>query len=85
MNLAGIKVLELGGSGLGDFHVGYEGENNVGRVSLLYMGLDSEGICGVDKDTGVLGSDDGLNNGCQIVDIRKGLDAENYIVIGAFA
>lgn len=85
MNFAGIKVLELGGAGLGDFDVGDEGEDNICRVSLLDMGLDSECICRVDEDAGVLGSDDRLNDGGEVVDIREGLDAENHVVVGGFA
>lgn len=85
MNLARIEVLEFGGAGLGDFDVGNERKDDVCRVSLLYMGLDAEGICGVDKDAGVLGSNDRFDDRSQVVDFGEGLDAENHIVVGAFA
>lgn len=52
---------------------------------MLYMGLDSQGICSVDEDTGVLGGDDGFDDRSEIVDIGESLDAENNIVVSAFA
>jgi hypothetical protein len=33
----------------------------------------------------VLGSNDRLNDGGEVVDIRKGLDAENHVVVDGFA
>lgn len=58
MDFARIKVFKLGGTGLSNFDVGNQREDDICRVTLLYMGLNSEGICGVDEDTGVLGGDD---------------------------
>ena len=84
MDFAGIKVFELGGAGLGDFDVGDEGKDDICRVSLFDMGLDSKRICGIDENAGVLGSNDRLNDGGEVVDIREGLDAENHVVVGGF-
>lgn len=44
------------------------------------MGLDTQGVCGVDKDAGMLGRHDGFDDSGQIVDIRKRLDAEQDVV-----
>lgn len=38
---------------------------------------------GVDKNASVLGRDDRLDDGCKIVDIRQGLDAEDDIIEGS--
>lgn len=85
MDLARAQVLELAGAGLGDFDVGNKRKDDVGRVPLLEMSLDTESICSVDKDTCVLGSDHGFDHRGQIVDIRQGLHAEDDIVVGIFA
>lgn len=85
MNLARTQVLKLAGSSLGDFHVGNQGKDYVGRIPLLEMGFDPQGICSVHEDTCVLGRYDGFDNRGQIVDIGKRLDAEDYIVVGIFA
>lgn len=77
-------MLKLAGTRLGDFHVGNKGKNDVGRVSLFKMGFESDGIRGVDENTGVLGSNDRFDHGGQIVDVRESLHAENDIVIGLF-
>jgi hypothetical protein len=62
-------MLELARAGLGDFDIRNERENNVGRVSLLEMGFNAERICGVDENTSMLGRDNGLDDGGQVVDI----------------
>lgn len=77
-------MLKLAGPRLGDFHVGNQGKNNVGRVSLLEIGFDSDGIRSVNENAGVLGSDDGFDHRGQVVDVRESLHAENDIVIGLF-
>lgn len=77
-------MFELARARLGDFHVGDERKDDVGRVSLLKVGFNAEGICGIHQDTGVLGSDDGFNNGGKVIDIRQGFDAEDDIVVGIF-
>lgn len=83
-NLARAQVLELAGAGLGDFDVGNQGEDDIGRVSLLQVGFDAEGICGVHQDTGVLGGDDGFDDRGQVVDLRERLYAEDDIVVYIF-
>lgn len=85
MDLARTQVLELAGASLRDLDVGDEGEDDVGRVSLLEMGLDADGICGVNENTGVLGSDDGFDDRGQVVDVRKRFYAEDDIVVDIFA
>ena len=77
-------MFELARARLGDLHVGDEGKDDVGRVSLLKMGFNAEGICGIHQDTGVLGSNDGFNNGGKVIDIRQGFHAEDDIVVGIF-
>lgn len=52
---------------------------------MLEMGFYPDGICGVDEDASVLGSDDGFNHRGQVVDIREGFHAEDDIVVGLFA
>lgn len=84
MDDARAQMLELTGTDLGDLDVGDEGEDHVGRISLFEMGLDADGICGVDEDTGVLRSDHGFDDRGQVVDIRKRLHAEDDIVVGVF-
>lgn len=78
-------MLELAGAGLRDLHVRDEGKDDVGWVSLLEMGLDADGICGINEDAGVLGGDDGFNDRGQIVDVRERFYAEDDIVVGVFA
>jgi len=78
-------VLELAGAGLGDFNIGNERENNVGRVSLLEVGFNAECIRSVDENTSMLGSDDRFDDGGQVVDIGQGFYAENDIVVCIFA
>lgn len=49
------------------------------------MGLDTNGVCGVHEDAGVLRSDDRLDDGGQVVHVRQGLDAQNDIVVRIFS
>lgn len=63
VNLARAQVFEFAGAGLGDFHVGNEGEDDVGWVSLLQMGFNAKGVGSVDENTSVLGSDHGFDDG----------------------
>lgn len=83
-DFTGTEVLKLASSCLSDFHVGNEGKDHVGWVSLFEMGFEADSIRGVDKDTGVLGSNDRFDHRGQVVDIRESLHAENDIVIGLF-
>lgn len=78
-------MLEFTGAGLGDFHVGNEGENDICWVSLLEMGFNSEGISRVNEDAGVLRSDDGFDDGGEVVDIGQCFYTENNIVVCVFA
>lgn len=41
-------------------------------------------MCGVDEDTRVLRSDDGLNDRGNVIDIRQCLDTEEDIIVGCF-
>ena len=77
-------MFELAGARLGDLHVGNERKDDIGRVSLFEMGFNAKGICRIHQNTGVLGSDDGFNDGGKVVDVRQGFHAEDDIVIGIF-
>lgn len=77
-------MFELAGTRLGDFHVGNERKDDVGRISLLKMGFNAESICGIHQNTGVLGGDDGFNHGGKIVDVWQSFHAEDDIVVGIF-
>lgn len=77
-------MFELARARLGDLHVGNERKDNVGRVSLLKVGFNAEGICCIHQNTSVLWSDDGFNHGGKVVDIRQGFHAEDDIVVGIF-
>lgn len=77
-------MFKLARARLGDLDVGNERKDNVGRVSLLKMGFNSESICCIHQNTSVLWSDDGFNHGGKVVDIRQGFHAEDDIVVGIF-
>jgi len=49
------------------------------------MGFDTNGVCGIHEDAGVLRSDDRLDDGGQVVHVRQGLDAQNDIVVRIFS
>ena len=82
-HLARAMVLKLARAQLRDLGLGHEREHDVGVVALLELGLDTEGVCGVEQDAGVMGRHDRLDDGGQVVHVRQGLDAEQDVVEGA--
>lgn len=69
------QVLELAGPDLGDFNARDERQNHVCWETLFEIGLDTNGVCGVHEDAGMLRSDDRLDDGCKVVHVGQGLDA----------
>lgn len=76
-------VLEFGRADLGQVGGGNKRQDDVLGVSLFDKGLDAERVGGVDKNASVLGSDDGFDDGSEVVELRQGLDAEQDVVEGA--
>ncbi len=78
-------MLELAGAELTELGARDKGKYNIGRKPLLDGRLDPQCVCGVNQDTRVLWSNDGIDYGGEIIDIGKGLDTENDIVESALS
>ena len=59
---------------------GNEGQDDIGWESRLDVRLYPECVGGVDEYTGVLGGDDRLDDGGEVVNIRKCFYAEKHVV-----
>lgn len=78
-------MFKLAGADLRDFDAGDERQNHVCRKALFKMGLDTNGVCSVHEDAGVLRGDDRLDDGGKVVHIGQGLHAQNDIVVRIFS
>lgn len=64
-------MLKLALAQLGELGAGDERQDDVCGEAFLERGFDAQGVCGVDEDAGMLGGDDGIDDGGEIVDIGK--------------
>ena len=69
-------VLELARTKLGDFNARNEGEDDVGGEPLFKIRFDAKGVRGINEDASMLGSNDSFDNGSEVIDVGKSLDAE---------
>ena len=77
-------VLELARAQLGEVGAADEGEDDIGRKPLLYRGLEAKGVRCIDDDACVLGGNDGIDHGCQVVDVGERFYAKDNVVEWAF-
>ncbi len=73
-------MFELALAKLCQFGARNEGQYDVCGESLFDCRFDAEGVCGVDEDAGVLGSDDGVDHSGEIVHIGESFDAKHDII-----
>lgn len=76
-------MLELALSELSEIGAADQGEDDISWESLFDRGLDAESICCVDKNASMLGSDNGVDYGGEVVHVGQCLDAENDVVEGS--
>lgn len=57
-----------------------EGQNDIGREAFFDCGFDSERVRGVEKDAGMLRSNNRFNDGREVVNIGKSLHAEDDVI-----
>jgi hypothetical protein len=76
-------VLEFALAELREVGIGDKRQDDICRKALLDGGFDAESVCCVDEDTGVLGGDDGVDYGGEVVNVRERLDTEDNVVEGA--
>ena len=74
------EMFKLACTQLQYFRARYEGEDDIGRKSLFKMGLDTEGIGGVDENACLLRSDHRFYDSSHVVYVWQCFDAEENIV-----
>lgn len=77
-------MLELASSQLLELCTRHKRKDNVRGKPLLEEGLHAQGVCCVDQNACVLGRDDRLNHGGNIINIGERLDTEEDIVKWCF-
>lgn len=65
---------------LSHFSTGDQRQYHVRREAVLNCCFHTKSVCCVDEDTCVLRSNDGIDDGSEIVDIGEGLDAKHHVV-----
>lgn len=78
-------VLELALSKLNQVGPSHQGQDDIGRVPFLDCSFQANCVCGVDEDTGVVGDDDGVDHGGQVIDVGECFDAEHNIIECSFS
>lgn len=74
-NFSRSLVLEFALAKLRKLSVGNQRQDNIGRESFFDSGFHTECMGRVDQDACVLGSNNSIDDGSEVVDVGKGLDA----------